>query len=112
MAIGDDPSVTGILSCDAIEFANGYHGDNRIQWCDPRATSLMHEADQELDPSRRLALMQQVYSLEALDMIGLPLFAIPAVVAWRNDRVAGPIDRYLSSPYGPFFNIDQWSVAS
>jgi ABC-type transport system substrate-binding protein len=110
--VGPDPTVTELLSCDEVPSeAHGYYGENNIEWCDPRATRLMEEADQELDPARRLALMEQVYQLEALDMIGLPLFAIPAIVAWRNDRVAGPIDAYLSSPYGPFFNIDQWSVA-
>jgi hypothetical protein len=42
------------------------------------------------------------------DMIGLPLYVVPAIVWWRIQEVAGPIDRYLSSPYGPFFNVSEW----
>jgi hypothetical protein len=68
----------------------------------------MKESDHQLDPSRRADLLDQVYQLQADDMIGLPLYVIPTIVAWREDRLAGPIDDYLSSPYGPFFNVSEW----
>jgi ABC-type transport system substrate-binding protein len=107
-----DPTITSQLSCDEVADAeHGYDGSNVTEWCNPSADRLMKEADRELDPGRRAALMQQVYQLEALDMMGLPLFAFPSIVAWRNDHVGGPIERYLSSPYGPFFNLSEWYVA-
>ena len=53
-----------------------------------------------------------MYELEAQDMIGLPLFVVPAIVGWRSDRIAGPIGAYNSSPYGTFFNMNEWYLAS
>jgi peptide/nickel transport system substrate-binding protein len=85
---------------------------NRIEWCNPEADRLMKEGDRELDPARRADLLDQMYELEASDMIGLPLYVIPTIVAWNETGVAGPIDAYLSSPYGPFFNISEWYRAS
>lgn len=105
-------SLTPWFSCNAIPTqGNDFQGLNRIDWCNEEADRLMKESDRQLDPARRAALLDQVYQLQADDTIGLPLFVLPTIVAWREDRVAGPIDAYLSSPYGPFFNISQWSRA-
>jgi hypothetical protein len=30
---------------------------------------------------------------------------------WRPDRIAGPIGLYNSSPYGLFFNMEDWWLA-
>jgi peptide/nickel transport system substrate-binding protein len=109
-----DGSVTPWFACDQIPPTE--HGSsiamNRIEWCDPTADELMKASDRALDPARRADLLDEVYELEASDMIGLPLYVIPTIVGWNETRLAGPIAAYLSSPYGPFFNIDEWYLAS
>ena len=72
----------------------------------------MKSSDQELDQSKRLQELQQVYGLEAQELPALPLYVLPAVSAWRGDKIAGPIGDYNSSIYGVFWNMDQWYVAS
>jgi peptide/nickel transport system substrate-binding protein len=99
-----DPSVTASFGCGA--------GNNAIGWCDPEADALMAASDRELDPAKRLELMGELYALEARDFVSLPLYVLPAVSAWRTDQLAGPFGLYNSSPYGFFFNMNDWYVAS
>ena len=103
-----DPSVTESFACDEIPGPPDFYGGNLTGWCNREATDLMHRSDRELDPEGRLALMERIYELEADDFVSLPLFAIPAVSAWRTDQIAGPIGVYNGSPYGLFFNMDEW----
>jgi len=111
--ISVDPTVTDFLACDRIPApANRFAANNVIGWCNPEATRLMKSADRELDPVRRLELMRRVYELEAEDAIGLPLFTLPAVSAWRSDRIGGPIGVWNGTPYGLFFNMNEWDLAS
>jgi ABC-type transport system substrate-binding protein len=108
-----DESMTDRFACDQIpQPGQSPIPMNWIEWCNAEADRLMKASDRALDPETRQSLLDQVYELQADDMIGLPLFVIPTVVAWRVDRLAGPIDTYLSTPYGPFFNIDQWYEAN
>jgi peptide/nickel transport system substrate-binding protein len=107
--VGPDPSVAFTLACESIPTkANGFRGSNWARWCDRRATALMHEADRELDPDRRLQLMDQVYALEAQNFVSLPLYVPPVVAAWRTDKIGGPIGDFNGSPYGLFFNVNEW----
>jgi ABC-type transport system substrate-binding protein len=99
-----EPSVTARFACDQI----GLEGSNFIGWCDQEADRLMKMSDRELDPKRRLALLEQVYELEADDFVSLPLYVIPALSAWRTDMIAGPIGTWNGSPYGMFFNMGEW----
>jgi peptide/nickel transport system substrate-binding protein len=107
-----DPSVTESLSCDEIPGPPDFYGGNWTGWCNEEATALMHQSDQELDPERRLELMDRIYELEADDFVSLPLFVVPAVSAWRTDEIAGPIGLWNGSPYGLFFNMNEWYVPS
>jgi peptide/nickel transport system substrate-binding protein len=107
--VSPDPSVSFSLACESIPTkANGFKGSNWARWCNRRATDLMHQADRELDPDRRLQLMNQVYALEAQNFVSLPLYVSPVVAAWRTDKIAGPIGDFNSSPYGLFFNVNEW----
>jgi peptide/nickel transport system substrate-binding protein len=106
-----DPSVTHLFGCQEIPRREiDVSGDNYIHWCDDHADRLMRSADREADPDRRLDLMEAVYQLEADDFISLPLYVLPATSAWRMDRIAGPIGAFNSSPYGLFFNMNEWYV--
>jgi peptide/nickel transport system substrate-binding protein len=106
-----DPSVTEQFGCDQIPTdENHYQGYDWTHWCNQEADRLMHESDRELDPQRRLALMERIYQLQAQDFVSLPLYVLPVVSAWRTDKIAGPIGRYSSTPYGMFFNMNEWFV--
>jgi ABC-type transport system substrate-binding protein len=106
-----DGSITELLGCAAIPTRKTeYAGENRISWCNREADRLMRESDQELDPARRLELLSRVHEIQAEDFMGLPLFVVPVVSAWRTDKIAGPIGRYASSPYGLFFNMNEWHL--
>jgi peptide/nickel transport system substrate-binding protein len=108
-----DPSLTSILACDNIPTAeNAYSGRNWIRWCNEDATALMKASDAELDPAKRLDEMNQIYVIEAQDFVSIPLYVVPAVSIWRTDQIDGPIGLYNSSPYGLFFNMNDWFVAS
>jgi ABC-type transport system substrate-binding protein len=104
-----DPGVTETLSCDQIPSEEKF-GHNWTHWCNPEADRLMHESDREVDPQRRLALMERIYQLEAHDFVSLPLYVLPVITAWRTDKIAGPIGKYSSTPYGMFFNMNEWYV--
>jgi ABC-type transport system substrate-binding protein len=106
-----DPSVTGTFACESIPTKqNGYAGGNWNRWCDREATDLMHRSDGELDPAKRLGLMQQIYAIEARDFVSLPLYVLPEMAAWRTDRVTGPVGTYAGTPMGLFFNVNEWSA--
>jgi len=107
-----DPAITSILACDQFPTAaNSYAGSNYNRWCNEDATAAMKSSDQELDVNKRVALLQQVYAAEAADFVGLPLYVLPAVSAWRADKLAGPVGAWNSSIYGVFWNIDEWYCA-
>jgi len=108
-----DPGVTGTFGCDVIPTeANDFGGGNWNHWCNQQATDLMKQSDQELDPSARGDLFNQIYQLEATDFLSLPLYVLPSVGAWRADKIGGPIDSYIPSNLGMFFNMNAWYLIS
>lgn len=113
-AVSASPSggLSQRFRCDQIPSeANGYQGSNWNGWCDRFARSLMREVDSELDADARLQLLRRLYEREAEDAVALPLYVVPAVSAWRTDKIAGPIGKWSATPYGLFFNMDEWRIA-
>ena len=108
-----DPSITSSFGCDAIPTKdNSYAGGNWNHWCNQQADDLMKQSDQELDQTKRLDLLNQVYALQAQDFLSVPLYVLPNVGAWRTDKIAGPIADYIPSNLGMFFNMNEWYLAS
>lgn len=106
-----DPSPTASFSCEQLPTEeNSFAGGNWNRWCNEQATELMKNSDKELDPAARLDLLQQVYQFEQEDFLSLPLYVLPNVGAWRTDKVAGPIDAYVPSNLGMFFNMNEWYI--
>jgi peptide/nickel transport system substrate-binding protein len=104
-----DPSITASFGCDAIPTdANSFGGGNWQHWCNQDADALMTQSDQELDVNARADELNQVYALEAQDFLSLPLYVLPSVGAWRADKIGGPIDAYISSNLGMFYNTPEW----
>jgi peptide/nickel transport system substrate-binding protein len=106
-----DPSITSSFACDSVPSeANAFAGGNWNRWCNEEATTLMRDSDKQLDPAARLDLLNQVYELEVQDFLSLPLYVLPNVGAWRTDQIAGPIDAYIPSNLGMFFNMNEWYI--
>ncbi|MEX0753957.1 MAG: peptide ABC transporter substrate-binding protein [Actinomycetota bacterium] len=94
------PSVTEILACEG--------GQNTDFWCDEEASKLMLQADSEADPAKRLELTQQVGDIVAEQAVGVPMYILPQLTAWRTDIIAGPIGEWNATIYGSFFNMNEW----
>jgi peptide/nickel transport system substrate-binding protein len=106
-----DPSVTGIYACDFIPTkANGYSGQNQIAWCNKEATRLAKESDKVIDIPKREQLIKQVGALVRQDIAWLPLYQKPLILAWRSDKLTGPIGDYTASSNSGFFNMNLWSL--
>ena len=104
-----DPTPTGNAACEQVPTkANSYAGGNYERWCNRKATDLMHQSDAELDNTKRLALLQQVYELEVADHVLLPLYVLPSVIMYRADKIGGPIGTWNDSPYTGMFNSNEW----
>ena len=72
----------------------------------------MIQSDQELDETARVEQIHQVGKFMADDFVMVPLIQFPTMVAWRTDRVAGPIDADVSNYPSAFRNMYDWSVVS
>jgi peptide/nickel transport system substrate-binding protein len=108
-----DPSVTSLWSCDSIPTQqNGYAGQNTDFWCNNKASALMEQSDRETDPAARLRDIHAVGDLQVQDRMGLPMYVLPDVTAWRADKIGGDIGAYNESIYGPFFNLNTWYAVS
>jgi peptide/nickel transport system substrate-binding protein len=104
-----DPSITSSFACENIPTSkNSFAGGNWNHWCDTTATDLMHQSDKELDPAKRLQLFDQIYDLEAKGFLSLPLYVLPNVGAWRADKIGGPVDAFIPSNLGMFYNMNDW----
>lgn len=106
-----DPSVTAILAADQIpSAANGNSGQNFLGWKNAQATALMKESDKTIEHAKRRDLLLQVSKLERQDIPWVPMFQKPLILAWHDDRLAGPIGDYAATSYSGFFNMYDWSL--
>jgi peptide/nickel transport system substrate-binding protein len=108
-----DPSVTAYLACDQIPTAeNGNSGQNYFSWCNKQATDLMRKSDATIEHNQRKDLIYQINKLERQDLPWLPMFQKPLILAWRDDKLAGPIGNYTPTSYSGFFNMYDWYLKS
>jgi peptide/nickel transport system substrate-binding protein len=106
-----DPTITPILACDQIPTPqNNFSGQNSFSWCNQQATKLMKQSDATVDHAQRRALLQQVGKMERQDLPWIPFLQKPLILAWRDDRISGPIGNYTSTSYSGFFNVYDWSL--
>jgi len=105
-----DPSPTSFswLCAQIPTKANGYAGANYQHYCNKSIEPAMLEADRELDPARRLTLIDQVYTQIHKDLVALPLYPFINITAWRSDKLAGPIGQWNTAPFGAYWNMDYW----
>lgn len=104
-----DPTVTGILACENVpSAANANQGQNSTGWCNEEATELMHQSDAELDEATRADQIHQIAALMAQDHVMLPLYQFPNIVAWRTDRIGGPVDAEAANYRAFSNNLFDW----
>ena len=107
-----DPTPTGTMSCDAIPTPENPSGQNNSGYCNEEASAVMIQSDQELDETVRVEQIHQVGKFMADDFVMVPLIQFPTMVAWRTDRIAGPIDADVSNYLSAFRNLYDWTVVS
>ena len=106
-----DPGVTSIYACDQIpSAANDFGGQNFSFWCNQDATRLTKEADLQVDPAKREALIKQVGDVVRKDLVWFPLYQKPLITAWRTDKVAGPVGTYNETGLASFENLSEWHL--
>jgi peptide/nickel transport system substrate-binding protein len=106
-----DPTVKSILSCDQIPGPeNNGQGQNDWWYCNKDADKLIQESDKNLDTSSREDQIHDLGQILRDDYLNLPLYVFPALMAWREDKVAGPVAAYVNNPESNFFNMYDWSV--
>ena len=105
-----DPSVTSHYDIDGVPTEeNGYTGQNFTAYRNQEASDLAFAIDAEVDPAKRLGMVRQLSKILADDVPWIPLYMLPNMIIWDTTAVSGP-GAYVSSPYGGFFDIFDWTV--
>ena len=111
--LATDPSPTSNFRCNAIPTAaNSFAPANFSRYCNKAVDDLMVKADAQVDPAKRLEILNQVWQQMFDDRVFLPIYNLPNVTVWRTDKIGGPVGETNSSPYGGFFNSPLWFVKS
>lgn len=76
---------------------------------DPHIDALIAQAEATFDPQRREALYNQVDSMLWADGANLPLFQLPAIVAYQSAYAKVSA---VAGAEGPTFDLQQWGVLS
>jgi peptide/nickel transport system substrate-binding protein len=94
-----DPHYTvSIFSCGAP--------GNYTEYCNRKVTSLLAKSDKELNPAKRLALVNQAGAIMANDVPMIPLFQRATYLVYKSN-VRGLGDN--ASSQGPSWNAEAWS---
>ena len=105
-----DPTVLSLYDIGGIPSeANGFSGQNFMAYASTEASDLAAAIDREVDAAARLALVRQLSAILATDVPWIPLYVLPALIVWNTTMVAGA-GAWVSSPYGGFADIYDWSV--
>jgi len=111
-ASGGNPTgnlVTSAFGCDYVPTQeNEFAGPNWNHYCNPEVDRLMRAADSSVDLEERIELETRVQEILREDAMSLPMYALPTVMVWRSDTIAGPIADYATHIYSPFINMYDW----
>ena len=84
-------------------------GANYGAWSSREADAALAASDAELDPPARRSLLAEVDRIAATEVPGLPLFALPAFVAHRNDLLGVEVPPLRG---GPLLTLEGWHWAT
>ena len=105
-----DPSVSAFYDIDGIPSeANGYSGQNFMAYASQQASDLAFAIDAEIHEDSREELVHELGVLLAEDVPWIPLYVLPNLLAWNPEVLAGP-GKYVSSVYGGFYDLFDWTV--
>jgi peptide/nickel transport system substrate-binding protein len=106
-----DPTVTSILSTGQIPGpSNNGNGQNDWWYSNQSADALMTQSDAEV--IHKTTREDEIHSLDKIlrqDYLNLPLYAFPAMVAYRTDKLTGPVNQFINNPESVFWNMWAWS---
>lgn len=83
-----DPSLTVNWHQDQIPTAGSPGGQNYYGWKNAKASELMIASDLELDEEARTEAIVEIQELARQDVIGIPLWAKPAILVVNESRLA------------------------
>ena len=105
-----DPTVSALYDIDGIPSeANGFGGQNFTAYASQQASDLAFAIDAEIDEAARLELVRELGTLLAEDVPWIPLYILPNLLAWNPEVLEGP-GKWVSSVYGGFYDLYDWSV--
>ena len=105
-----DPTVSALYDIDGIPSeANGFSGQNFMAYASQPASDLAFAIDAEIDEAARLELVHELGALLGDDVPWIPLYVLPKLLAWNPEVLAGP-GPYVSSVYGAFYDMFDWTV--
>lgn len=104
-----DPAyLTPAFAGDEIPTAaNNNTGQNYQGWNNATATKDLHDADAEVDPAKRAALIQDAITQMDKDYILIPLFQFPKSGAYRTDKLDSATEKELNN-FEAFLNTYDW----
>ena len=105
-----DPTVSAFYDIDGIPSeANGFGGQNFMAYASQQASDLAFAIDAEIDEAARLELVRELGTLLGEDVPWIPLYVLPNLLAWNPEVLDGP-GEWVSSVYGGFYDIYDWTV--
>jgi peptide/nickel transport system substrate-binding protein len=99
---------TWVVSVDPTYLVNIFgcgRGQNYSEYCNRTVSNLLEKSDRELNPKKRLALINRVGSTLGKDVVMIPLFQRPTYLVYKTS-VSGMVDN--PSSQGPSFNAENW----
>ena len=84
---GPDPGVfmRQFLTSEVASKANKFQGRNITRWQSPEYDKLYEQADKELNPIKRVALLIAMNDLVIKNVVAIPVVTRPAVTAVANN---------------------------
>ena len=101
-----DPAICGLFCSRFIPTqANGFLGQNITRIASSRLDDTWMAAGRELDPNKRVRLVDQAQQALADEVPVLPLLGLVDVIAYSSAKVGGPV---TLNPTNPFYNLNEW----
>ena len=106
-----DPNRDTLYLCEQVPSeANGFGGQNYNALCDDKVDELVKKASRTTDVDERIEIIHELGDRVRELVVWIPLYQLPLITAWRDDKLAGPVGEYTNSAYSGFANLYDWSL--
>jgi peptide/nickel transport system substrate-binding protein len=96
----DPASNVELFKCEGDQNYTGH--------CSEEASELLEETNRATDPDERTRLMNEAGQLLANDVVILPLYQLPVVLAFNTNVLTGP--QVNTTQWGQVWNIGEWQA--